>query len=227
MNISWSIVRARGCEGAAVALGRGAASAARERGARVLSAALSRPDVSNSASLKSMSMTYSKLVPPWELRLFGKCASGKQRRCRDMSLPAGLSGSCDELAMHRQQILPVAALRCPLRQPVELIGIDVTQPQRDLLDAGDAQALALLEDLHEVAGFDQRLVRAGVEPGKAAAEHLDMQVAAFEIGAVDVGDLELAARRRLQRCRDLEHIVIVEIEAGRGDVGFRLRRLLL
>ena len=80
---------------------------------------------------------------------------------------------------------------------------DIAEPQRDLLRAGDPQALALLEDLDEMARLDKRGMRAGVEPGKAAAEHLDMEIAALEIGAVDVGDLELAARRRLERGGDL------------------------
>ena len=47
--------------------------------------------------------------------------------------------------------------------------------------------------------LEQRLVRAGVEPGDAAPEQLDVQLSALEVGAVHVGDLELAARRRLQR----------------------------
>jgi hypothetical protein len=42
-------------------------------------------------------------------------------------------------------------------------------------------------------------VGAGVEPREAAAHLLDVEVAALEIGAVDVGDLELAARRGLER----------------------------
>ena len=94
----------------------------------------------------------------------------------------------------RQQILAVAAFRRALRQLVKRLERNVAQPQRDFLRAGNSQSLALLEDLHEVAGLDQRGVRAGVEPGKAAAQHLDEEIAAIEIGAIDVGDLEFAAR---------------------------------
>ena len=50
----------------------------------------------------------------------------------------------------------------------------------------------------EFGRLEQRIVRAGVEPGEAAAEHLDVQLAALEIDAVDVGDLQFAARRGLQ-----------------------------
>ena len=87
---------------------------------------------------------------------------------------------------------------------MKLVERDVTQPQRDLLGAGDAHALPLLQDLDEMAGFDQRGVGAGIEPRKAAAEHLDKQIAALEIGAVDVGDLQFAALRRLELGRDVD-----------------------
>ena len=51
--------------------------------------------------------------------------------------------------------------------------------------------------------------------------------AALEVRAVDVGDLELAARRRLQRRGDVEHLVVVEVQAGHRVRRLRLRRLLL
>ena len=41
-----------------------------------------------------------------------------------------------------------------------------------------------------------------------------VQLAALEVGAVDVGDLELAARRRLQPRGDVDDLVVVEVEAG-------------
>ena len=50
----------------------------------------------------------------------------------------------------------------------------------------------------KLAACNKRLVRAGVQPGKAAAEALHPQLAAAQIVAVDVGDLQLAPRRRLQ-----------------------------
>ncbi len=72
-----------------------------------------------------------------------------------------------------QQILAVAAFRGALREPVKLVEANVSQTQRDLLGTGDPQPLALLQDLHEMAGFDQAFMRAGIEPGETAAEHLD------------------------------------------------------
>lgn len=59
-----------------------------------------------------------------------------------------------------------------------------------------------------MAGFDQGGVRAGVEPGEAAAENLDEEVATFEIGVVDVGYFDFAARRRADIGHDVEHVII-------------------
>ena len=62
----------------------------------------------------------------------------------------------------------------------------------------------------------------GIKPGKSASENLDKQVAAFQIGPVYVGDLQFATRRRFQGCRDVEYVVVVEIEPGHRNVRLRL-----
>ncbi len=81
--------------------------------------------------------------------------------------------------------------------------VDETGAKRDLLRAADLESLARLDGLDEHRGAQQRFVRAGVEPGDAAAQHLHAQRLALEICAIDVGDLELAARRRLDAGRDV------------------------
>src|SRR6185312_6213105 len=113
---------------------------------------------------------------------------------------------------------PIAALGKLLRQSVKLVDADIAQPQRDFLDAGDSQPLPLFEDLHEVAGFYQGFVGPGVKPGETAAEYLDIEVAALEIAPVDVGDLQLATGRRLQRGGDVKHVVVVEVKSGHCHV---------
>ena len=66
----------------------------------------------------------------------------------------------------------------------------------------------------KLRGLEQRLVRAGVEPGDAAAQHLDAELAPLEVGAVDVGDLELAARARASGSAAMSStLVVVEVEA--------------
>ena len=108
-----------------------------------------------------------------------------------------------------------------------MLARNIAEPQRDLLETGDPQSLPLLEDLHEVARFDERSMGAGVEPGEAAAENLDEQVAALEIGAVDVGDFELAAAGRFDRRGDVDDVIVIEIEAGHREVRLGQLRLLL
>ena len=61
-------------------------------------------------------------------------------------------------------------------------------------------------------------MRAGIEPGKTSAEHLDIEISPLHVDAIDVGDLELAARRGLQLGGDLDDLVIIEIEARDRDV---------
>ena len=56
-------------------------------------------------------------------------------------------------------------------------------------------------------------MRAGIEPCKAASEDFDAQIALFEIDAVEVGDLQLAACGRLQRARDVDDLIVVVIES--------------
>jgi len=59
------------------------------------------------------------------------------------------------------------------------------------------------------------------------AHHLHIEFAPVEVLAIDVGNLQLAARRRLQRARNVDHPVVVEIQAGNGVARFRLGGLFL
>ena len=68
---------------------------------------------------------------------------------------------------------------------------------------------------------------AGVEPGRAAPELEDVQVAALEVDPVDVGDLELAPGRGLEVLGDLDHLGVVEVEARDREARAGLLRLLL
>jgi hypothetical protein len=103
--------------------------------------------------------------------------------------------------VYGHQVFAVAALGVALGERVELLARDVAEPQRDFLETSNPQSLPLLENLYEVARFDERSMRSGVEPGEAAPENLDEQVAALEIGAVDVGDFEFATAGSMPRCR--------------------------
>ena len=96
-----------------------------------------------------------------------------------------------------------------------------------LLDAADAEALAVLYRRHEVGGLEQAVAVARVQPGEAAAEELDPQRPLLQVEAVEVGDLVLAAGGRLQGRGLGRHRVVVEVEAGHGIVALGARGLLL
>ena len=93
----------------------------------------------------------------------------------------------------------------------------------DFFRAGDAEALAGFQRANEFGRLQQRLRRAGVEPGVAAPHAFDGQLPALEIDAVQVGDFQLAARRRLQPGGDVRRLSVVEIEPGDGPMRSRPR----
>src|SRR6185437_998523 len=64
--------------------------------------------------------------------------------------------------------------------PQQLLGIDEALSERDLLGAADLFAGALLQSTHEFRGLEQRIMRTGVEPGIAAAEPFEVQLAGGE-----------------------------------------------
>src|SRR5215472_2360247 len=104
---------------------------------------------------------------------------------------------------------------------------DVAKPQRDFFQTGNTQSLPLLQNLNVMARVDKRSVRTRIEPCETATHDRDMQLATLKIGMIDVGDLELPARGRSERCGDVEDLVVVKIKAGHGDVRPGLKGLFL
>ena len=90
--------------------------------------------------------------------------------------------------------MPVTRRFHGLGKPQQLLGIDKALGERDFFRAGDFQALAFFDDVDELRGFQQRLMRAGIEPRITAAEPFDMKLAAFEVSLVQIGDLQFAPR---------------------------------
>ena len=110
---------------------------------------------------------------------------------------------------------------------MDLLSRNVAHAIGNFFNTGDLEALAGLNGLDEGRGLQQGVVCAGVEPGVAAAHGLDVELVAREVGLVDVGDLEFTAGRRLYRLRDIDDILVVEIEARHGKVGLWLGWLFL
>src|SRR5206468_11708947 len=85
------------------------------------------------------------------------------------------------IAQHALQVVPVAALGERGRERLQLARTDPARAIRDLLRARDLQPLPLLQGGDELAGLEQAVVRAGIEPGIAAAQDLDAELAAVEV----------------------------------------------
>ncbi len=113
-----------------------------------------------------------------------------------------------------------------LGELAELLRCDPAVAVGDLLKAGDLEALALLNGLDVDRGVGQGVVGAGVEPGEAAAEGLDLEFAVGEEPLVDGRDLQFAAGRGLDALGDLHDLVGVEVDARDGVVALRLGRFL-
>src|SRR5690349_4931582 len=80
-----------------------------------------------------------------------------------------------------------------------------------MLDGGDV-----------IARFEQSLRRAGVEPRHAAAKQLHMQFVALKIQQIQIGNLELPARRWPQHATTFDDFVVVNIKPGHGEMALRL-----
>src|SRR3546814_11286099 len=83
----------------------------------------------------------------------------------------------------------------------------------------------MLDGLHELRGVDEAVVGAGVEPGIAAAEALHLQLPGLEVAAVEIGNLQPAARRGLQVGSDIADLLVIEVEPGDGKAPLRPARL--
>src|SRR5580765_7548695 len=64
-----------------------------------------------------------------------------------------------------------------------------------------------------------------VEPRDSAAEFFDVELASIEVVAVDVRDLQFPPCGRFQRRRDVEHTVVVKVQARDGVLRFWAGRL--
>ena len=86
----------------------------------------------------------------------------------------------------------------------------------DLLGYRDRQVLGVLHGADELRGLVQALHGAGVKPRVAAAEGDHGQRPLPQVHPVEVGNLQLAAGRRLHPMRLGGHVARVEVEAGDG-----------
>src|SRR6266404_4225668 len=120
------------------------------------------------------------------------------------------------------QVLAVLALLDRLDQARKARIVDIALAPGDLLGAADLQALAVLDRFDELRSAQQTRRRAGVKPGIAAPQSLDRETSLLQVMGIDVGDLELAARRARYVGGDVADVGIVEIESRHRPARARL-----
>ncbi|MCY1417889.1 hypothetical protein D9M71_334340 [compost metagenome] len=67
-------------------------------------------------------------------------------------------------------------------------------------------------------------MRPGIQPGIPAPHDLHRQPVLLQVYPVQVGNLQLAPRRRLDIFGNLDHVLVVEVQPGHGIAGLRLGR---
>ena len=124
-------------------------------------------------------------------------------------------------------MLAVDRLAVGLRGLLQLGGRDPAVLPGDLLGDRDRQVLGVLHGADELSGLVEALHGAGVQPRVAAAQGHDRQRPLLQVHPVEVGDLELAAGRRLDLAGLGGHVARVEVQAGDGVGALGLGGLLL
>ena len=124
-------------------------------------------------------------------------------------------------------MLAVDRLAVGLGRLLQLGGRDPTVLPGDLLGHGHGQVLGVLHGADELRGLVQALHGAGVQPRVAAAQGDDGQRPLPQVHPVEVGDLQLAAGRRLDLMRLGGDVARVEVQAGDGVGALGLGGLLL
>ena len=66
-----------------------------------------------------------------------------------------------------------------------------------------------------------------IQPCEAPSQGLHLKRSSAEVFVIDARDLDLASGRGLHALRDLNHVVVIEIEARNGVIGLRMLRLFL
>ena len=113
-------------------------------------------------------------------------------------------------------MLAIDRLAVGLGGLLEPLGGDPAVLPGDLLGHGHGQVLGVLHGADELRGLVQALHGAGVEPRVAAAQGHDGQRSLLQVHLVERGDLQLAARGRLDLMRLGGHVARVEVQAGDG-----------
>ena len=120
------------------------------------------------------------------------------------------------------EVLAVAVLQHGLGEFFNLFGRDPAGTVGNFFQTGHFEALAFFERGDELAGFEQAVVRAGVEPGVAPAHDFDIELGLSQVAGVHIGDFQLATGAGADAGGDVAHLLVVEIKPGDGVVALGL-----
>src|ERR1700722_10195028 len=144
-----------------------------------------------------------------------------------MTLQLGMGIALENaLIENRAEIAAVATLRYPGDQLFQAGGVDPAQTIGYFFGTGNLEALALFDGLDENCGFNQRVVGPGIEPGEASTQDLGTQLASLQIPAIDIGNLQFAARRRRNLVGYARGLAVKKIKPRDRVSRFWLIRLL-
>ena len=127
---------------------------------------------------------------------------------------------------HILQVLAVGALAVALGALQQGVAVDPAILEGNLFRGADLDALTLLDHADEVGGLHEAVHGAGIQPCKATAQQLNIQLILLQVHVVQGGDLQLAAGGRLHFLGHLDDFLVVEVQAGDGVVALRVLRLL-
>ena len=126
-----------------------------------------------------------------------------------------------------EQVLAVLVLEHWLSELAHVLLVDPALAVGNSLKAPNLQALPLLENLDVGRGLGERVERPCVEPRKAAAQRLHLQLAVLQETLVNGRNLVLATGTGLDVSRNIDNLVGIEVEAHDGVVALGLHGLLL
>src|SRR3569623_74952 len=114
------------------------------------------------------------------------------------------------------QVFAVTAFAKRLQKPNKLSVVDPFLSPRNFFRRGDFDALTPLERCDELAGIEEGLMRAGIEPGKPPSHDLGVESTIFEIAPIAVRNLQFSQAGWFQAVSIFHNMMVVKIKAHDG-----------
>mgnify|MGYP001146196209 FL=1 len=101
----------------------------------------------------------------------------------------------------------------------KLLGVDPAVVPGDFFKGCYFYALAVFDLVEVLAGFHQAASGCVIELSKAAAQHFHFQVIAIDVGLVDASGFHIPASAGLDFLGDVDHVILVAVQACDGIRG--------